>query len=227
MQALDLLFVTANGNNPTNGGGYPSLMPKNGKPARPKPAAERPEKRHAPVVHAAAKAALKIWEWAERDSRWKDRDNPKKLAAVMSKHPAKWGGFVASKNKLYGIRNGAQAVGIDGIEAFARAFGFEAWQLLTPDFDPENPPVIVTRSERDAMDGLVQARADAKSILSKTDETTRRYMSEEASGENVPGGTVDADSNPQGAGRGPGDATPTLPAAAATKPARKKGVSKR
>lgn len=39
-------------------------------------------------------------------------------------------------------------VRLDLLEAIASRFGFEVWQILVPDFDPRNPPVIDTAAKR-------------------------------------------------------------------------------
>lgn len=57
---------------------------------------------------------------------------------------------VASVAKAAGVgvgtvqraKTGAVAVAIDTLEDIARALGLEAWQLLVPDIDPANPPVL-------------------------------------------------------------------------------------
>lgn len=36
------------------------------------------------------------------------------------------------------------AVGIDTLEALARAYGLQAWELLLPGLDPRNPPIVIT-----------------------------------------------------------------------------------
>lgn len=41
------------------------------------------------------------------------------------------------------------ACGIDVAQSIARAYGLDAWQMLIPDLDPSNPPIVsVTPAER-------------------------------------------------------------------------------
>jgi transcriptional regulator with XRE-family HTH domain len=41
------------------------------------------------------------------------------------------------------------ATTVDMIEALAQAFEIEAWQLLSPNFDPKNPPILRERSKEE------------------------------------------------------------------------------
>lgn len=43
------------------------------------------------------------------------------------------------------IMNLEQAPGIDTLDALARVYGLRAWQLLIPNLDPANPPVLPCR----------------------------------------------------------------------------------
>ncbi len=48
------------------------------------------------------------------------------------------------------IKEQKTSVGLDVLGKISEVFGLCSWQLLTPDLDPANPPVIwLTRSERD------------------------------------------------------------------------------
>lgn len=44
------------------------------------------------------------------------------------------------------LRAGSHATTIDTVATVAEHFGFEAWQLLVPDFDPDAPPVLDTET---------------------------------------------------------------------------------
>jgi hypothetical protein len=80
----------------------------------------------------------------------------KNLAALMKASPecgtrlllrekAKLGG-----GSVDGAVTAATAVTIDTLEQLATAFGLQTWQLLVPDLDPSNPPVMhLSDSERE------------------------------------------------------------------------------
>lgn len=44
------------------------------------------------------------------------------------------------------LRRSEAATGIDNIGAIAAAFDLQAWQLLVPDLQPTNPPILVAES---------------------------------------------------------------------------------
>lgn len=48
------------------------------------------------------------------------------------------------------------ALGIDNVQKIARAFGFQAWQMLVSGFDPANPPADppLTQSKKAKLDDL-------------------------------------------------------------------------
>ncbi len=46
--------------------------------------------------------------------------------------------------------NGEQAISVEILAAIAKAFNLETWQLLVPDFDPSNPPIIRARTKAEA-----------------------------------------------------------------------------
>lgn len=57
---------------------------------------------------------------------------------------------------------GKADVRLDSIEAVARGFGLQAWQLLVPDLDPRNPPVYLSDGERDLYQRFRQLTRDIK-----------------------------------------------------------------
>jgi transcriptional regulator with XRE-family HTH domain len=46
------------------------------------------------------------------------------------------------------IRRGVVNAGVDHLDAIARAFDLEVWQLFVPDMDVKNPPLLASVSER-------------------------------------------------------------------------------
>lgn len=46
------------------------------------------------------------------------------------------------------IRRGVVNAGVDHLDAIARAFDLEVWQLFVPDMDTSNPPMLASVSER-------------------------------------------------------------------------------
>jgi len=55
------------------------------------------------------------------------------------------------------IKNRRTSVGIDKVQQIAEAYGLEAWHLLMPDLDPNNPPLSLTPAERDLYKRLAHA----------------------------------------------------------------------
>lgn len=65
-------------------------------------------------------------------------------------------------------------VGIDVLEAIARRFKFEPWQLLVPGFDPKNPPVL---ADSDAMAAVTpEERALLKHFRSLSEDVDREAL---------------------------------------------------
>lgn len=62
------------------------------------------------------------------------------LAKVAAE--AKRKGHTVSKNAVDSARQGTHAVNMDTLDGIARAFDMEAWQLLVPNMNPDNPPVL-------------------------------------------------------------------------------------
>ena len=59
---------------------------------------------------------------------------------------------------IWRIRNMEQSPTADKLEIIATALGYHAWQLLIPNFDPENPPTAtVTKTEADLYQRLQAA----------------------------------------------------------------------
>ena len=59
------------------------------------------------------------------------------------------------------IMKGKMSPTLERIEHIARKLGLEAWQLLMPGLDPDNPPVFVmTDAERDLYKRLAEAAGD-------------------------------------------------------------------
>lgn len=63
------------------------------------------------------------------------------------------------------IRNGTVACTIDTVQAIAQVFGIDVWQLLVPEFDPRNPPILrgASQAEREfyeKLEALLAARVD-------------------------------------------------------------------
>lgn len=62
---------------------------------------------------------------------------------------------------IWRIRNKSQSPTIEKLEAIAAALGLRAWQLLTPGFDPANPPTItITASEANLYKKLSELARD-------------------------------------------------------------------
>lgn len=49
---------------------------------------------------------------------------------------------ISSNGTLGRVSKGETSVGIDVLELIANAYKLQTWQILVPDLDPENPPVL-------------------------------------------------------------------------------------
>jgi len=66
------------------------------------------------------------------------------------------------------------SVGIDVVEAIARRFKFEPWQLLVPGFDPKNPPTLI---DQDAVAAVTeQERALIQHFRSLPEDEDRQAL---------------------------------------------------
>lgn len=61
------------------------------------------------------------------------------LEEATSRHGCRVG-----KSTIDRMRHAATPVNLDYIEAIAAVFGFDPWQLLVPDLDPNNPPMLTS-----------------------------------------------------------------------------------
>lgn len=74
-----------------------------------------------------------LWESTLQLMEWRyGRENLTRLATDCGIGPG-----TASR-----IKDRQTEVRLETIEAIAKKFGFEAWQLLCPGFDPRNPPAL-------------------------------------------------------------------------------------
>lgn len=72
------------------------------------------------------------------------------------------------------IKEQKTSVGIDVVETIARKFGIDAWQLLVPGMEADNPPVIANasaehqrliarlRQTKEAIDGVLRAEGNTR-----------------------------------------------------------------
>lgn len=68
--------------------------------------------------------------------------NPALSSLVKVAAQAKRKGHTVSKNAVDSAKSGSHAVNMDTLDGIARAFEMEAWQLLVPNMNPNNPPVL-------------------------------------------------------------------------------------
>lgn len=68
--------------------------------------------------------------------------NPSLSSLVKVAAEAKRRGHTVSKNAVDSAKSGSHAVNMDTLDGIARAFDMEAWQLLVPNMNPKNPPVL-------------------------------------------------------------------------------------
>lgn len=95
------------------------------------------------TVHVLAANVNRLIDWA-KDQRKGDLTSNKKIARRIG------GGF--SDNTVARARRGDGSLGIGKVAQLAKAFGFTAYQLLTPGFDPSDPPEVVSEpQEKDVL----------------------------------------------------------------------------
>ena len=96
--------------------------------------------------------------------------NPLLSSLVKVAAEAKRKGHTVSKNAVDTARKGANSATIDSVDAIARAFEMEAWQLLVPGMNPRNPPVLKSiGASEEAM--YLKLRKAAEVIVAIDEET--------------------------------------------------------
>lgn len=64
-------------------------------------------------------------------------------------------------------QKGQTNINVANLQAIAKAFGLRAWQLMVPDLEPDNPPVLQSRSA--AEDALYKQLRDLAKQLPNDD----------------------------------------------------------
>jgi len=130
------------GHFPTNGIRYARSMTRSGKKTRKYDASHPPPR----IVTTLAGNVEKLLRYAEKHEELADRRNDTALQNYMRAQVDAQGKpwpDSASKSTIHRIRRMETAASIDVVELIARSYpGIEAWHLLLPDFNPEDPPVI-------------------------------------------------------------------------------------
>ena len=80
--------------------------------------------KHKPAIDVLARNLNALMEWRGTANR--------RLAAACG----------VGEGSIQRIRRAQAAATLGTLEAIARHFGFEAWQLLVEDFDPRQPPQL-------------------------------------------------------------------------------------
>lgn len=62
--------------------------------------------------------------------------------------------FKISLGSLQRIKKGDTATGTDILDKISGFFGLQTWQLLVPELDPTNPPVYLSKRQKEIMDNL-------------------------------------------------------------------------
>jgi hypothetical protein len=130
MQAPSPFRLPVLGSQLTDGRRYPRQMPKSGK--------RQPDKKSdpLPVVAILQKSLRALFKYAKDIPALHNRRNSVALQNWMREQP-QWGDSV-SKSHINRIENGEGPVGIDVVDMIARAFGYDAWELLHPSFEPRS-----------------------------------------------------------------------------------------
>lgn len=104
------------------------------------------------AVHRSAKAVL-----SDNLKRLMDRPGQELTQAEVGKR-----GSIPQRT-VGRIKNGEVEATLGNLQALGKAFGLQAWQLLVPDLDPSNPPMLraMTDQERALYERL---RAALKAI---------------------------------------------------------------
>lgn len=142
MQALSLHPIAGFGSRRASSRRYPWPMSKKAKTK----AAAGPEKRPPQISPIIAENVNTLLEYARERG-----DTKRALPAELSDYiaGAKLGDTISTTH-LYRLLRGRSSVGADVVDLIARAYGFEAWELLVPGFDPRRRPVIIAGSELEA-----------------------------------------------------------------------------
>jgi transcriptional regulator with XRE-family HTH domain len=145
MQAPSPFRLPVLGSQLTDGRRYPRQMPKSGK--------RQPDKKSdpLPVVAILQKSLRALFKYAKDIPALHNRRNSVALQNWMREQP-QWGDSV-SKSHINRIENGEGPVGIDVVDMIARAFGYDAWELLHPSFEP--------RSEAERNSGATSRRSSS------------------------------------------------------------------
>jgi hypothetical protein len=81
----------------------------------------------------------------------------KSVSALMKKHYGKENLTKLAKDCDFGpgtssrLKEQKTSVGLDVLDKIADTFNVQAWQLMVPGFDPDNPPTLQPLSERERL----------------------------------------------------------------------------
>lgn len=113
-------------------------MPEIGKSVPPELFEPEPED----VVDIAKVNLRACFAMAKRDQRLRDRTNANQLAKHIAANRDHYGDTV-SKSHIYRTAQGDGPVSTDVLHVIAKAYGLQAWHMLTAGMQPANPPVII------------------------------------------------------------------------------------
>lgn len=83
-------------------------------------------------------------------------------------------GYVVSPSSINRILNSKVAPTLDHVVILASLFGLEPWQLLTPDLNPDDPPVLAAISDRlRQFQDALKTQADTIAALQNALESRR------------------------------------------------------
>lgn len=124
-------------------------------PVKRKPNA--PAKRRPRIAATVRTNTQAVFAMARRVPELADRSTPVLLSAYIKARAGEYGDTV-SKSHIYRMLTGGRAVGADVLDIVARAFGLEAWHMLVPGMEPENPPsVLISDAQRRLFRNLTES----------------------------------------------------------------------
>lgn len=72
-----------------------------------------------------------------------------------------------AEGTIHRMSKGTNAATIENVQAVARAFGLQGWQLLVPGLDPLNPPRLYTGTDEAQRRAMLAQLADLASQISE------------------------------------------------------------
>lgn len=94
------------------------------------------------IKHTAKPAKAVLWENVEAimKAKWKEGENFTRLGKLMGYKSGTMAKRLASESEDMGMKV---------LDKLARGLGYEPWQLLAPNLNPDDPPLTCTKREKE------------------------------------------------------------------------------